>query len=143
MKTLFYYLYQMKYVLFLPVALLVLMSCNHSNKKLNKRISHSDSLAINYFKGDGTMDTVVAVRIIRDSSKMQQLTNLITESAAETKAPCGYDGSLHFFKMNQVVEDIYFRMNDENCMYFFFKEQGKNSAVELTKEAKELIISFR
>ncbi len=143
MKTLFYYLCKMKYVLYLPIALLVLISCNHSNKELKKRITHSDSMAINYFKGDGTMDTVVVVKIIRDSSKMQLLTNFITESSAATKAPCGYDGSLHFFKMNQVVEDIYFRMNDKKCMYFFFKEKGKNSATELSKEAKELITSFR
>lgn len=133
----------MKYVLCLSIAMLMLVSCNHSNKELKERISHSDSMAINYFKGDGTMDTVVAVKIIRDSSKMQQLTDLLTGTSAETKTPCGYDGSIHFFKMNQVVKDIYFRMNDEKCMYFFFNQQGKNSASALSKEAKALITSFR
>ena len=129
-------------ILVLPV-LFALSSCNKANKRIKERITKSDSVAINYFSGDGTIDTVVAIKVVRDSKKMEQLVNYIAERSEEGNYKCGFDGSLHFFKMNKVIQDIDFRMNEKGCMYFTFVLDGKPQATALSPEAKELISSFR
>jgi hypothetical protein len=131
-----------KYLLLLNV-LIVTASCTHSNDAISKRISNSDSVAINYFKGDGTMDTVVAVTIIRDRKIIHQLSNFISENKTEMNYACGLDGSLHFFKMNKVVQDINFGMNTTGCSYFSFVLNGKSQATSLSVAAKELITAVR
>jgi len=99
-------------------------------------------MAINYFKGDGTMDTVVAVKIISDKKKLNQLAKLAAGSVVEN-GNCGFDGSLHFFKGNQVIQDLNFRMNDSKCNQFTFRLGGKVYFTQLNSEAKELIESFK
>lgn len=89
------------------------------------------------------MDTVLAVKIISDQPKMAQLAAMVAERPVEGNYACGYDGSLHFFKMNKVIQDINFSMNADSCMYFSFVQNGKAKATTLSKQAKELIISFR
>jgi hypothetical protein len=123
--------------------LIALVSCKQHNELIRERIAHSDSLAINYFKGDGTMDTVVAVKIIRDRQIIQQLTEFIAEQKTETNYSCGLDGSLHFFKMNKVVQDIHFGMSEKGCRYFSFVLNGKLQATDLSTAAKELIATLR
>jgi hypothetical protein len=122
---------------------LTLAACNHSDRQLIDRISVADSIAINYYRGDGTMDTVVAVRIIRDPGSIERMAGLVGERVIDYNRKCGYDGSLHFFKMNQVIEDIDFGMAGQGCSYFSFKEEGRIKATALSAEAKELIESFR
>ena len=142
-KNLLYYLYHMKNSVFILSIVCALTACNHPNKEIKERIMNADSVAINYFKGDGTMDTVVAIKIISDKQKIEQLVILIAAQRVEGNYKCGYDGSLHFFKMNKVIQDIDFRMNEEDCMYFSFMRNGKPQATALSKGAKELINSFR
>lgn len=101
-------------------------------------------MAINYFKGDGTMDTVIAVKIIRDKQAIEQMATLIAERPIVKSSQCkGYDGSIHFFKMNQVVQDIDFRMEADDCMYFSFLQFGKLQTTALPGEAKNLISSYK
>jgi hypothetical protein len=121
----------------------VLASCNQTNEKLKERISNSDSVAIKFYKGDGTIDSVVAVKIFRDSKTVNQLANLIAERNSSEKFKCGYDGSIHFFKMNSVVQDIDFKMNDANCMYFSFLQEGKMQVTLLSPQAKQLLESLQ
>ncbi len=123
--------------------IIALTSCNSTNIQIKERISNADSVAINYFKGDGTMDTVIAVKIVSDKKILEQLTHLIAASSTEANAKCGYDGSLHFFKKDMVVQDINFRMNDVSCMYFSFIQKGQRGATVLLPEAKNLLISIR
>ena len=89
------------------------------------------------------MDTVVAVTIIRDQQIINQLSNFISEKKAEMNYACGFDGSLHFFKMNKVVQDINFGMNATGCSYFSFVLNGKSQATDLSVAAKKLIVSVR
>ena len=123
--------------------LIFFTTCKRPNTKIKERISNSDSVAINYYKGDGTMDTVVAVKIVRDKKMISQLSDLISTSSATVNLACGYDGSLHFFKKDMVVQDIDFRMNDVNCMVFTFKQEGIFVATKLLPEAKQLLESVR
>ena len=129
----------MKVVLLIVSLVVVLTACNKPNKKIKERISGADSVAINYFKGDGTMDSVVKVKIIKDKKTLDELIALISASSAKPGATCGYDGSLHFFKNNVVLQDVDFRMNNAACMVFTFKQEGKSEATVLSPEAKELL----
>lgn len=129
----------MKVVLLIVSLVIVLTACNKPNKKIKERISGADSVAINYFKGDGTMDSVVKVKIIKDKKTLDELTALISESSAKPRVTCGYDGSLHFLKKNVVLQDVDFRMNNAACMFFTFKQEGKSEATVLSPEAKELL----
>ena len=118
------------------------ISCNESVTKLTEKITGADSLAINYFKGDGTMDSVIAVKIIADKNKINQLAKLAGGHTTKN-SNCGFDGSLHFFKNNQVIQDIQFRMNDTECAHFSFKLEGKLYSTELPDEAKALLQSLK
>ncbi len=118
---------------------LLLTACKTPNIEIKERIADADSVAINYFKGDGTMDTVFKVVIIKDKRMLQQLETFISAATATPDLKCGYDGSLHFFKQNMVVQDVDFRMNDAKCRYFSFKQSGTIEATYLSGEAKQLL----
>ncbi len=133
----------MKNSLVLLIVIIGLFACNNTNEKLKERITNSDSVAINYFKGDGSIDTVVAVKIIRDKNAINELATLIAAKKTSGNFKCGYDGSLHFFKMNSVIQDIDFKMNDADCMHFSFSQEGKPMATKLSAEAKQLLESLR
>jgi len=121
----------------------LLASCKRNNTKIKERIINADSVAINFFKGDGSMDTVIAVKIIRDKKIIEQLSDLIGGVPTALNIKCGYDGSLHFFKQNRVEQDIDFRMNDKDCMSFSFKQEGRITATVLSSDAKELLETIR
>lgn len=89
------------------------------------------------------MDTVVAVKIIRDKKTITNLSTVISASTAKPDLKCGLDGSLHFFKNNIVVQDIDFRMNDADCRYFTFKQSGELKATVLSDEANRLLQDMR
>ena len=89
------------------------------------------------------MDTVVAVKIIRDKKIITDLSTVISASAAKPDVKCGYDGSLHFFKNNMVVQDIDFRVNDAACRYFTFRQEGELKATVLSDYASRLLQAMR
>jgi len=122
-------------------SLLVCLTACHTgtNKGLKQLTVDADSVAINYFRGDGTFDTVVTVKIIRDKNDINKLSDLISANSTDPEVKCGYDGSIHFFKQDSVVADIYFRMNDEHCMLFSFLQNGKLNATVLSADAKEFL----
>jgi len=133
----------MKILLFVASIVIILTACNRPNKKLKEQLSNADSVAINYFKGDGTMDSVVDVRVITDKNMLGDIITFVSESSAKPGKNCGYDGSLHFFKNNAVVKDIDFRMNDSTCMFFKFKQDGQQAATTLSEDARRLLRMIR
>jgi hypothetical protein len=126
----------MKTIALFAGLLICLTACHNTNKKLKEVTVDADSIAINYFKGDGSVDTVVAVKIIRDKNSINKLSDYVAANSANTDIKCGYDGSIHFFKRDSVVQDVYFRMNEANCMLFTFTQDGTVNGSVLTDEAK-------
>jgi hypothetical protein len=129
--------------LFISISIIILSGCHHVDKKFKENIRTGDSVAINYFAADGRVDTVIAVKIIHDRDTMARLANFITNKLVDIKTNCGYDGSIHFFKNDTVVQGINFRMNDENCMQFSFVEDGRLTATFLSAAAKKLLESVQ
>lgn len=132
----FSYLYFMKNFVVIACVVFFLSACNRNGNALKEKIGTADSVAINFFKGDGTMDTVVAVKIVRDKQSVEKLTSLICSASAALKNNCGYDGSIHYFKNNIVIQDIDFRMNSADCSQFSFLLDGQRVATELTGEGR-------
>lgn len=131
----------MKYLV-TALILVSISACKQSVTKLPVKIIDSDSMAINWFKGDGSMDTVVAVKIIKDKAAINQLAKLAGGYTTTNKS-CGFDGTLHFFKMDKVIQDIEFRMNDEQCSYFTFRLEGEVYTTEFNAEAKRLLLGMK
>jgi len=136
------YLYQMRIILVIAISLL-LFSCRHDNKELREKLIVADSAAINYFKGDGSMDTVVTVKIIRDKNVITQLGDFISSDIIKEEKSCGVDGSIHFFKTDMVIQDIYFRMHNDACSQFTFLFDKENHASKLSAEAKKLLLQLK
>ena len=140
------YIRFMKFPLLLIVITIFIPSCIRSNKAIKERIANADSVAINYFKNDGTMDAVVAVKIIRDKAILEKLTGFISAASANESSNCGIAGSLHFFKMDRVVQDVDFAMDDKKgCMQFRFKMSPGSAwtVAELPSKVKLLLESLR
>lgn len=121
----------------------IISSCNQSAKKLQENVADADSVAINYFKGDGTMNTVTAVKIIRDKKSIDKLTGFIAGSSGLAKSNCGYDGSIHFFKNDRVIQDVFFNTNNEECRQFVFVSDGNKAATSLPVEAKDFLSALK
>lgn len=83
------------------------------------------------------------VRVVTDKKMMGDISTFVSESSAKPGKSCGYDGSLHFFKHNVVVQDIDFRMNDSTCMFFTFKQDGQPAATVLSDDARRLLRMIR
>ena len=120
---------------------IIFFSCSKSTG-IKELVVGSDSVAINFFKGDGSMDTVYKVVILRDKKQVDNLAAFI-ESSTTKDFKCGYDGSLHFFKNNVVLKDIDFRMNADSCMYFSFMLKGYQYTTTLSEDAKRFLLSVR
>jgi hypothetical protein len=125
----------MRKLLFVLLVSFAVVACSNDAKLLKQNISGADSVAINYFKGDGTMDTVAAVKIIRDAKSISELASLITSNDVSVKQKCGYDGSIHFFRNDSVIQDIFFT-SKEGCRQFLFRLNGKDAATEMDDKAK-------
>lgn len=121
---------------------LVLFACNNTNKAFIEKVTDADSVAINYYTGNGRMDTVVAVKVLRSKEQMAQLTQFIGKKPTD-HYKCGYDGSLHYFKRGVVLQDVDFRMNDAQCMHFSFLLNGELYSTALSAEARQLLESVR
>ncbi|MEP6676283.1 MAG: hypothetical protein ABJA78_14060 [Ferruginibacter sp.] len=128
----------MKYLFFISILFASLQSCDQNKKIIAERLSITDSVAINYFRGNGSMDTVIAIKIIRDKKAIEQLAEYISNSSADEQQ-CGFDGSIHFFRNNLVLQDIDFRMNDAGCMHFRLKINGEWFNTKLSNDAKSFL----
>lgn len=117
-------------------------ACRQTNDDLAKHLAGTDSVAINYFKGDGTMDTVITVRVIRDTAIVQQLAAAVAENETKGEVNCGQDGSLHFFRKNQVVQDVDFRL-EHDCTQFSFRQLGIVKYSKVSAAAKDLLLDLK
>lgn len=136
------YVYRMKILTAFVAASLFFISCNQIPAEFKERLNGADSIAINYFNTGGKMDSVVAVKIIRDKKPIEELTSFIAqgEAVSPDKKSYGYNGSVHFFKNDMVVQDVYF-CNSKECNLFVFSFNGKWHSINLSGDAASLLSS--
>lgn len=129
------------YCLLIGVVLFT-FSCTRPVKELQPVLQGADSVAVNIFTGNGRMDSVRKVHIIRDAATISQLTEMICAAGTGYQPHCGSDGSLHFFRNNQVVKDVYYRLGEAPCRQFSFQLEGKWTASGLSEDAVKMISSW-
>lgn len=132
----------MKHCIIILLLGISLSACNKTGKALKEKVSGADSVAINYFKGDGTMDSVVAVKIVRDAKLIEAITEMSGSRASKNVNTCGADGSMHFFKMNKVIQDIDFRLGDD-CSQLAYSFMGAWYTAALHNDAKQLLLGLK
>lgn len=128
-------------LLFLLLIPAFLFSCNKPTG-IRDFVNGSDSVAINFFKGDGSKDSVVKMIMIRDTVGVKAMADFI-ESSRTDNMKCGYDGSIHFFKKDMVLKDIDFRMNETGCMHFTFVMNNQVYSTKLSARAKAFLESAK
>jgi hypothetical protein len=131
----------MKRILTAFVVLAFFAACNEATG-IKDFVAGSDSVAINFYKGDGSMDSVVKVVILRDSVQVSTLAGFI-EAKQTHHNKCGVDGSLHFFKRDVVLKDVDFTLDEAGCMQFSFFMNGKSYYTELSTKAKGFLSGLK
>jgi hypothetical protein len=132
----------MKQIILILLAAAGFASCNDTGKQFKERNAGADSIAINFFKTGGNMDTVTAVKIIRNKTTIDELTAIIGASATSINDKCGFEGSIHFFKNDRVIQDVFFS-SSESCRQFLFRLNGRDAATELDDTAREFLSALK
>jgi len=132
----------MKQIILILLAGVSFAACNDAGKQFKERNAGADSIAINFFKAGGKMDTVTAVKIIRDKLSIDELTGMIAASTTSINSKCTFNGSIHFFKNDRVVQDVFFS-NDESCRQFVFRLNGHDEATALDEKARDLLMTLK
>jgi hypothetical protein len=125
------------------LGLLLFTACHSTNQAFLDKVKDADSVVINYFRGDGKMDTVVAVRTLKEKERLTLLSTFIAKGENAPAAKCGYDGSLHYFKRGMVLQDVDFTLHDVQCMQFAFLLNGKSFRTNLSPEAGQLLSGLK
>jgi hypothetical protein len=126
--------------LFTAILALSLFSCNQPTG-IKEAIVNADSVAINFFKGDGTAEVVTNMVMLKDKGQMSQLAGFV-ESGKAAQYQCGFDGSIHIFKRDVALQDIDFSMNNAQCMHFSFLLNNTIFRTKLSTEALQFIKSL-
>jgi len=126
--------------LFTAILALNLFSCSKPTG-IKEAIVNADSVAINFFKGDGTAEVVTNMVMLKDKGRISQLANF-AESGKAAQYQCGFDGSIHIFKRDAVLQDIDFSINNAACMHFSFLLNNTIYRTKLSPEALQFIKSL-
>lgn len=133
----------MKVNVAIVIILFILTACNNVHQPTRMLLENADSIAINYFTGDGKMDSVTQVYMLKDKVVIANIIQQTTSSIFTNNDVCGYDGSLHFFKNNRVVLDMWFKKNNTKCNAVEFTYNGKLIHTKLTNEMAAILTSFQ
>ena len=129
----------MKFIFFFCLVTTGLFSCRETMTRLTARVQDADSVAINYFSNVGN-DSVVSVRIVRSKDTVNLLAKLAGGKTMDA-SKCGRSsGTMHFFKSDQVIQDVAFRISDGKCGYFSFIFDRKWYQTEMPKEADKVLL---
>ena len=129
----------MKQIIFILLLSVFFSACNDTAKQFKEKNAVADSIAINFFKAGGKMDTVTAVKIIRDKKTIDEIAGMIAASSASIKDKCTFDGSIHFFKSDRVIQDVFFNSSSKECRQFQFRLNGHHVATELDDNARDYL----
>jgi hypothetical protein len=133
----------MKQTILILLAGIAAAGCTDTARQFRESNTGTDSIAINFFKTGSNMDTVTAVKIIRDKKTVEDIVTLIASGSAAVNDKCQYDGSFHFFKNDKVVQDVFFNSTDEQCRQFLFRLNGKDAATELNDKARDFLTALK
>lgn len=126
---------------FAAASLLAFASCSGPDKILQDRLTQVDSVAINFFSGDGSMDTVVGVTILRDRKEIDSLVKEAAQASIQVDKPCAPQASMHFFSRGQVIQDL--EVGIAGCDHLSYLHQGKRRTTSIGQSLQNRLINWR
>ena len=99
----------------IPVVFILLIASCSDNTAVNKQLSGSDSLVINFNipQTDSIAKTMTTTEIVAIKKLMKYVGGKTSKAYK-----CGYDGNLMFYKKGILAGDIAFNYSGEGCQHF-------------------------
>lgn len=129
----------MKSYLFVLVAGIIFCSCKQS--AITKNFSSADSLVI-HFKDEQAGVITRTVKTGKSDPGFRKAINRMIEfiDAKETEQyKCGYDGKMFFYKNDQQMQEVDFKMKNDSCNHFAFLLNGKLTSTKMSGEAIDFL----
>ena len=128
----------MKLTFLLPVVVFF-VSCSDSGSAINKQLSGSDSLVIN-FNAPQT-DSIVNTVTTTEAKAIKKLTDFVDGNAAEAYK-CGYDGNIMFYNKGVLQGDVSFNYSGDGCHHFIMLLNDKLTPTTMSNEAADFLKSL-
>ena len=128
--------------LFFCILVLVMASCKQS--AITQSFSSADSLVI-HFKDEQAGVVTKTVKTGKSDLRFQQAINRVIEfiDSKET-APfkCGYDGKMFFYKGDNKMQEVDFKIKNDSCNHFSFLLNGKLINTRMSGEAVDFLVAL-
>ena len=121
---------------FLLAVVVFFVSCSDSGSAINKQLSGSDSLVIN-FNAPQT-DSIVSTVTTTEVKAIKKLTGFVDGKTSEAYK-CGYDGNIMFYKKGVLQGDISFNYSGEGCKHFLQMVKDELTPTAMSNEAADFL----
>jgi hypothetical protein len=133
----FHYIYAMKFYSIVLMTIFSLSACKQS--AIKQSFSSADSLVI-HFK-DEQAGIVTKTVQTAESKAIRRIIEFV--DAKETELyKCGYDGKMFFYKKDQQLQEVDFKMKNDSCNHFTFLLNGKRMGTKMSDEAVDFFASL-
>ena len=117
--------------------IIALASCKQS--AITKNFSSADSLVI-HFKDEQAGHITRTVKTGKSDLGFRQAINRVIEfmdSKEIELSKCGYDGKMFFYKDDNKMQEVDFKMKNDSCNHFAFLLNGKLISTKMNSEAAD------
>jgi len=120
------------------ILVILLVSCS-SHSAINKQLSGSDSLLVNF----NTPNTDLIEKTVNTTEKnaIRELIGFVDSKTSEAYK-CGYDGNLMFYKKGILVGDVAFNYSGDSCKHFILLLDGKLTPTIMSNKAANFLRSL-
>lgn len=118
---------------------IILVSCSGAGSVINKQLSGSDSLVINF--NTPQSPTVNKTVTTTEKTAIKKLINYVDSKTTEAYK-CGYDGNLLFYKKGVLTGDVSFNYSGDGCHHFIMEVNGKLTPTTMRNEAANFLQSL-
>ena len=121
------------------VIIIIFAACGGSGSAINKQLSGSDSLVINFNNPQST--TLNKTVTTTEKTAIKKLINYVDSKTSEAYK-CGYDGSMLYYKKGILTGDVSFNYSGDGCHHFISDVDGKFIPTTMSNEAANFLKSL-
>lgn len=120
-------------------AIIILFTACSGNSGVDKQLSGSDSLVINFTAPQS--DSVIKSVTTTDEKAITKISRFADGKPSE-EFKCGYNGSLLFFSKGKLLSDVSFNYSESDCSHFLISVDGKLVSTKMSGEAADFLKSL-
>ena len=121
------------------VIIIIFAACGGSGSAINKQLSGSDSLVINFNNPQST--TLNKTVTTTEKTAIKKLINYVDSKTSEAYK-CGYDGNILFYKKGTVLGDVSFNYSGDGCHHFIMSIKDELTPTTMSNEAASFLTSL-